>query len=59
MNCKVLPGTAEAEFTLTYRALVMKPFKNEVVDAIVDKVGKVCSINFTYLLIILRPNMLI
>lgn len=41
MECKVLPGTAEAEFTLTYKALVMKPFKNEVVDAVVDKVGKV------------------
>lgn len=37
----MLPGTAEAEFTLTYKALVMKPFKNEVVDAVVDKVGKV------------------
>ena len=38
---RVVYGTGEAEFTLHYSAIVMKPFKGEVVDAIVDKVGKV------------------
>ncbi|KAI5452656.1 DNA-directed RNA polymerase II subunit [Naganishia albida] len=37
---RVVYGTGEAEFTLHYSAIVMKPFKGEVVDAIVDKVGK-------------------
>ena len=38
---RVLYGSGDAEFTLQYSAIVMKPFKGEVVDAIVDKVGKV------------------
>ncbi|KAJ9109316.1 hypothetical protein QFC21_000645 [Naganishia friedmannii] len=37
---RVLYGSGDAEFTLQYSAIVMKPFKGEVVDAIVDKVGK-------------------
>lgn len=38
---RILYGSGDAEFTLQYSAIVMKPFKGEVVDAIVDKVGKV------------------
>jgi DNA-directed RNA polymerase subunit E'/Rpb7 len=37
---KVIHGTGEAEFTLHYQALVMKPMKGEVVDCSVEKVGK-------------------
>jgi DNA-directed RNA polymerase II subunit RPB7 len=37
---KVIHGTGEAEFTLHYQALVMKPIKGEVVDCSVEKVGK-------------------
>lgn len=37
---KVIQGTGEAEFTLHYQALVMKPIKGEVVDCQVEKVGK-------------------
>ena len=37
---KVIQGTGEAEFTLHYQALVMKPIKGEVVDCSVEKVGK-------------------
>jgi DNA-directed RNA polymerase II subunit RPB7 len=40
---RILYGSGDAEFTLQYSAIVMKPFKGEVVDAIVDKVGKVSS----------------
>lgn len=36
---KVLPGTGEAEFHLTYRALILKVFKDEVLDAKVTRVA--------------------
>lgn len=41
---KVLPNSGLAEFTVHYKAIVFKPFKGEVVDAIVASVNKVCSI---------------
>ncbi|KAL7414078.1 RNA polymerase Rpb7 [Mrakia frigida] len=37
---KVLNGTGEAEFRTTYSAIVMKPFKGEDVDGIVNNVSK-------------------
>lgn len=36
----VLPGSGLAEFKSTYSAIVMKPFKGEVVDALVTSVNK-------------------
>ncbi|MCJ1249184.1 DNA-directed RNA polymerase II subunit [Trapelia coarctata] len=35
---KVLPGSAEAEYTLHYRAVVWRPFKGESIDGIVGDV---------------------
>jgi hypothetical protein len=37
---KILPGTGQAEFKCKYSAIVMKPFKGEVVDGIVNNVSK-------------------
>lgn len=37
---RILPGQGSAEFRVRYRAIVWKPFKNEVVDAIVSAVNK-------------------
>ncbi|KAL1924608.1 uncharacterized protein VTP21DRAFT_4262 [Calcarisporiella thermophila] len=37
---KVLHGSGLAEFRVTYRAIVFKPFKGEVVDGIVTTVNK-------------------
>jgi len=36
----VMSGTGQAEFVTTYRAIVFKPFKGEVVDGIVGEVNK-------------------
>ena len=38
---KVLPGAGLAEFNVKYSAVVLKPFKGEVMDAIVTNVSKV------------------
>ncbi|KAL1933264.1 hypothetical protein VTP01DRAFT_7354 [Rhizomucor pusillus] len=37
---KVLPGTGLAEFNVKYQAIVFKPYKGEVVDAVVTTVNK-------------------
>ncbi|RDW23745.1 hypothetical protein B0I72DRAFT_136491 [Yarrowia lipolytica] len=37
---RVVPSNGSAEFTVNYRAIVWRPFKNEVVDAIVTNVNK-------------------
>ncbi|CAJ0884346.1 3435_t:CDS:2, partial [Entrophospora sp. SA101] len=39
-NGKVIPSHGIAEFEVNYRAVVYKPFKGEVVDAIVSQVNK-------------------
>jgi len=36
---RCVPGTGLAEFTVDYQAVVYKPFKGEVVDAIVNSVN--------------------
>lgn len=41
---KVVPGTGQARFKTTYTAVVMKPFKGEVVDGKVVNVNKVSSV---------------
>lgn len=38
---KLIPSTGQARFRTTYTAIVMKPFKGEVVDAKVTNVSKV------------------
>lgn len=38
---RVIPGSGSAEFDVKYRAIVWRPFKGEVVDAIVTNVNKV------------------
>lgn len=38
---KILPGSGLAEFKVNYQAIVFKPFKGEVLDAIVTTVNKV------------------
>lgn len=38
---KVLPGSGLAEFKVNYQAIVFKPYKGEVLDAIVTTVNKV------------------
>jgi DNA-directed RNA polymerase II subunit RPB7 len=38
---KLLPGTGQARFKTNYTAVVMKPFKGEVVDGRVVNVNKV------------------
>lgn len=38
---KILPSTGQARFKTSYTAVVMKPFKGEVVDAKVVNVNKV------------------
>lgn len=38
---KVMPGTGQARFKCSYTAIVMKPFKGEVVDGKVVNVNKV------------------
>jgi DNA-directed RNA polymerase II subunit RPB7 len=38
---KVLPSTGQARFRTSYTAIVMKPFKGEVVDGKVINVNKV------------------
>jgi DNA-directed RNA polymerase II subunit RPB7 len=45
---KVLPGTGEAEFHLTYRALILKVFKDEVLDAKVTRVAPVSMFRIPY-----------
>ena len=42
---KVLPSTGQARFKTNYVAVVMKPFKGEVVDAKVVNVNKVSQIS--------------
>ena len=42
---KILPSTGQARFRTTYTAIVMKPFKGEVVDAKVVNVNKVSGIH--------------
>ncbi|KAJ1950037.1 DNA-directed RNA polymerase II subunit [Linderina macrospora] len=37
---RILPGTGSAEFDVRYSAIVFKPYKNEVVDAVVSTVNK-------------------
>jgi DNA-directed RNA polymerase II subunit RPB7 len=37
---RVIPGSGAAEFDVKYRAIVWRPFKGEVVDAIVTNVNK-------------------
>lgn len=38
---RIIPGSGVSEFTLTYRAVVWRPFKGETVDGIVSSVNKV------------------
>ncbi|KAF9380072.1 DNA-directed RNA polymerase II subunit [Podila verticillata] len=38
---KVLPGSGLAEFVVQYQAIVFKPYKGEVVDAIVTSVNQI------------------
>jgi hypothetical protein len=38
---KIMPGTGQARFKCSYTAIVMKPFKGEVVDGKVVNVNKV------------------
>ena len=40
---KVLPGSGLAEFVVQYQAIVFKPYKGEVVDAIVTSVNQVMT----------------
>lgn len=40
---KIMPGTGQARFKCSYTAIVMKPFKGEVVDGKVVNVNKVSS----------------
>lgn len=40
----IQPGTGMAEFVVTYRAIVLKPFKGEVVDGVVGVVNRVRNI---------------
>ncbi|KAI9320664.1 hypothetical protein BX666DRAFT_1875280 [Dichotomocladium elegans] len=37
---KILPGTGLAEFKVNYQAIVFKPYKGEVLDAVVTTVNK-------------------
>lgn len=37
---RIVPSSGNAEFTVRYRAVVFRPFKGEVVDAIVNSVNK-------------------
>jgi len=37
---RVIPGSAVAEYTVRYRAVVWRPFKGETVDAVVNSVNK-------------------
>lgn len=36
----IVPGTGQAQFKVEYNAIVYKPFKNEVVDGVVNNVSK-------------------
>lgn len=36
----IVPGTGQAQFKVEYNAIVFKPFKNEVVDGVVNNVSK-------------------
>jgi DNA-directed RNA polymerase II subunit RPB7 len=38
---KLIPGAGQAEYTVSYSAVVLKPFKGEVLDAIVISITKV------------------
>src|SRR4051795_6134596 len=38
---RILPGSGLAEFNVKYQAIVFKPYKGEVVDAVVSTVNKV------------------
>ncbi len=38
---KIQPGTGNAVFTVSYTCLVFRPFKGEVLDALVRNVNKV------------------
>ena len=44
----LVPTTGFAEFKITYKALLLKPFKNEVVDGTVTTVNKVNGAFFIY-----------
>ncbi|KAI9144738.1 RNA polymerase Rpb7 [Paraphysoderma sedebokerense] len=37
---KIFPGMGVAQYNITYRAIVFKPFKGEVVDAVITTVNK-------------------
>lgn len=37
---KIIPGHGSAEFEVQYSAILFKPFKNEVIDAVVTTVNK-------------------
>lgn len=37
---RILPGNGLAEFTVGYRAVVWKPFMDEIVDAVVDSLNQ-------------------
>ncbi|KAJ1727972.1 DNA-directed RNA polymerase II subunit [Coemansia biformis] len=36
---KIIPGQGSAEFVVKYSAILFKPFKNEVIDAVVEAVN--------------------
>lgn len=40
---KVLPGSGLAEFRVKYQAIVFKPYRGEVLDAVISTVNKVSS----------------
>lgn len=42
----LIPSRGVAEFNVVYNALILKVFKNMVVDGIVTMVNKVCAIIF-------------
>ncbi|KAI5850420.1 RNA polymerase Rpb7 [Morchella snyderi] len=37
---RIIPGKGDAEFTITYKAVVWRPFKGETVDGVVSSVNK-------------------
>ncbi|KAJ1939883.1 DNA-directed RNA polymerase II subunit [Kickxella alabastrina] len=38
---KIIPGLGSAEFEVQYSAILFKPFRNEVMDAVVNTVNKI------------------
>lgn len=45
----IQPGTGNAVFTVKYTCLVFRPFKGEVLDALVRNVNKACTASFNQL----------